>query len=190
MAFQTRHRNSARPLPGQRLRISHTPSWMYSVSIPVGVLPLAFVGRQIWHWVTKTSKPRFSREAGTSAHATLIRAKDIFQSKIGLGGGIHHPWKIKGVTVTDPEMQDALDAASAEIVDDDFRKFIVTIKEQLPKVRTFTPKKIIDSLTPIILRGLIQPRLANLTKRMHHDSGTRSKRGWLPRQERSIVSTN
>ena len=119
--------------------VTQLSSWLYSVSIPVGVLLLAFFGRRFWQRRTKTSKPRFSREAGTSAHATLIRAKDIFQSKTGPGGGIHHPWKIKGVTVTEPEMKDALDAASAEIVDDDFRKFIKTIQKQLADVQKFAP---------------------------------------------------
>lgn len=162
----------------------------YAVIAGVIVLLVSFVGSRIWHRVTKTTKPRFSREAGTSARATLNRTKNIFNSAISLGGRLAYPWKIKDGTVTEPEMQEALDAIQAEMVDKELRESIVTIKKQLRDVFAAAREVIPMVVYSGCLSCLIKQRPANLKGRLHRGNGTQQMMGSLPPQQRSRVWTS
>lgn len=98
----------------------------------VVVLLLGAVGSRLKQWVTKSTKPKFSYEAGVSVRATLNRTKYIFNSAISLGGQLTHPWKVKDGSFTETEIQEALEAVSAII---DNRKFSKSIREISKQIR-------------------------------------------------------
>lgn len=109
-------------------------SWLYTVSVGVTVVLLAGGVSLFLKRVTKRSKPRFSRDTGTSARATLIRAEGVFHQANATGGRLTHPWKIKDETFREHEIEDALKAICDEIADTTLSESIMAISKQIRKI--------------------------------------------------------
>ena len=87
------------------------------ILVPAATFFLGLMVKEVWERITRTKKPRFSRESARDARRAVNFANSIFNQAAQKGGCLSHPWEIRGEPCREDELQEEIAASKAEIGD-------------------------------------------------------------------------
>ena len=101
------------------------------ILVPAATFFLGLMVKEVWERITRTKKPRFSRESARDARRAVNFANSIFNQAAQKGGCLSHPWEIRGEPCREDELQEEISASKAEIGDKKLSMALDVISRQI-----------------------------------------------------------